>query len=99
MNTYVIEVTTYKIKSSVTTEDYWVEDAKIDANYTSKQPGYISRESAYNEDTKDYLVIAKWKTMADADASMNKFMNDSSVADFVNMIDGNTMKMTRYSVN
>ncbi|WP_452226885.1 hypothetical protein [Lacinutrix cladophorae] len=99
INTYVIEVTTYKIKEAVSNENYWIEDAKVDANYTSKQPGYISRESAYNEDTKTFLVVAKWKTMEDAEASMAKFMKDESVADFANMIEGSTMKMSRYLVN
>ena len=95
---YVIEVTTYKIKASVSHENYWIEDAKVDANYTSKQPGYINRESGYNKDTKTFLVVAKWKTMEDAEASMAKFMKDKSVADFANMIDGSTMKMSRYLV-
>ncbi|MGB2684581.1 MAG: hypothetical protein WBC43_06140 [Olleya sp.] len=97
-NSYVIEVTTYKIKASVSTENYWIEDAKVDTNYTSKQPGYISRESAYNEETKTFLVVAKWKSMKDAEASMTKFMKDESVAKFANMIDGSTMKMSHYLV-
>ena len=99
MESYVIEITTYQIKSSVNIDDYWLEDAKVDGNYTSQQPGYISRESAYNDDTKTFLVVAKWKTMEDADASMQKFMIDPSVAKFANMIEGKTMKMTRYATH
>ena len=39
-----------------------------------------------------------WERMEDAEASMKKFMGDASVADFANMIDGNSMKMARYDV-
>lgn len=99
MKSYVIEITTFKIKSTVDIEDFWNEDAKVDDNYTRKQPGYISRESAFNDETNEVLIVAKWTTMNDADNSMQKFMKDSSVADYADMIDGNTMKMTRYTVN
>ncbi len=98
MESYVIEVTTFKYKTSVNAEGFWKEDAKIQDIYTSKQPGYISRESGYSEDTNEVVVVVRWKTMADAETSMAKFMGDDSVAAFVNMIDEPTMKMARYDV-
>ena len=98
MKSYVIEVTTFKFKTSVSADDFWKEDAKIQDIYTSKQPGYLSRESGFSEDTKEVVVIVKWGTMQDAEASMAKFMGDNSVIDYVNMIDGATMTMARYNV-
>lgn len=98
MDSYVIEITTFKMKTSVNTDKLWIEDARVDANYTSKQPGYISRESAFDADTNEVLVVAKWTTMEHADKSMQKFMKDASVAKYANMIDGSTMKMKRYIV-
>ncbi|WP_299112161.1 hypothetical protein [uncultured Winogradskyella sp.] len=95
---YVIEVTTFKYKASVNAGDFWKEDAKIKDIYTSKQPGYISRESGYSKGTNEVVVVVKWKTMADAEASMNKFMSDTSVVTYVNMIAAPTMKMERYAV-
>jgi hypothetical protein len=98
MKSYVIEVTTFKYKTSVNADAFWKEDAKIQDIYTSKQPGYLSRESGYSEDTKEVVVVVKWETMTDAEASMAKFMSDNSVIDYVNMIDGATMTMARYNV-
>ncbi len=98
MKPYVIEVVTFKYKNTVNAADFWKEDAKIEADYTSQQPGFISRESGYSENDNEVLVVVRWKTMADADASMKKFMNDASVKDFANMIDGSTMKMVRYEI-
>ena len=95
---YVIEVTTFKYKSAVNANDFWKEDARIEEIYTSKQPGYMSRQSGYSEDMNEVVVIVYWETNSDAEASMRKFMKDTSVVNFVNMIDANTMKMSRYSV-
>ena len=98
MNPYVIEVVTFKYNTTVNTDDFWKEDAKIETGYTSKQPGFISRESGYSKNEGEVLVVVRWKTQADAEASMKKFMNDESVKDFANMIDAPTMKMERYEV-
>ncbi len=98
MKPYVIEVVTFKYKNAVQSEEFWAEDAKIETDYTSKQPGFISRESGYSKNDNEVLVIVRWKSMSDADASMKKFINDESVKGFANMIDAPTMKMVRYEV-
>ena len=95
---YVIGITTFKYKTSVIANDFWKEDKNIQSKYTSKQPGYISRESGYSKENNEVLVMVKWQTNADANASMKKFMADKSVMDYVQMIDAPTMKMNRYNV-
>lgn len=99
MEPYVIEVTTFKYTAAVNAETFWAADAQIEANYTSIQPGFMSRESGFSEATAEVVVVVRWKTMADAEASMQKFMTDESVMTYAQMIDGKTMKMNRYSVN
>ena len=94
---YVIEITTFNYKSDVNAETFWMRDAEIQADYTSKQPGFLKRESGVSEEG-EVIVVVYWKTQADASASMEKFMQDASVADYAGMIDGSTMKMTRYMV-
>ncbi len=98
MESYVIEMTTFAYKAAVNMEEFWKEDANIQAKFTSKQPGFISRESAYSKENNEVLVMVKWKNQASADASMQKFMTDTSVTTYVHMIDAPTMKMTRYQV-
>ncbi len=99
MKPYVIEVTTFQYNSIVDADKFWTRDAQIEEDYTKLQPGYISRESGYSENNNEVVVVVRWKTLADADASMKKFMIDTSVADYAEMINGTTMKMTRYNVN
>ena len=95
---YVVEVTTFKYKSTVKSEDFWKEDAQVEAIYTSKQPGFINRESGYSEDKEEVVVVVYWETNEDAEASMKKFMSSASVVTYANMIDGSTMNMARYTV-
>jgi len=99
MESYVIEVTTFQFKSTIDADNFWIEDAKVEADYTSLQPGFISRESGYSPATNEVVVVVRWKTMDDAEASMQKFMGETSVMTYADMIDASTMKMNRYSVN
>ena len=98
MKPYVIEVTSFKYAAAIDADTFWARDAEIEADYTKLQPGFISRESGYSKSNNEVVVVVRWKTMADADASMQKFMADKSVMDYAEMIDGPTMKMNRYEV-
>ena len=95
---YVLEVTTFKLKTTSNTSTFNALDAKVENNFTSKQPGFIKRQSAVNENG-EYVVLVYWDNNENADASMQKFMSDTSVADYASMIDGSTMKMSRFTVN
>ena len=93
----IIEVTSFKIKADVDVAIFEKRDREIKKQYTKKQPGFLKRLSGVNENG-EYVVVVYWKTMADAEASMTKFMSDNSVADYAAMIDGPTMKMSRYKM-
>ncbi|MEM9341263.1 MAG: antibiotic biosynthesis monooxygenase [Bacteroidota bacterium] len=93
--TFVIEVTRFRAKEGTDDEAFTKRDAEIEEDYTSKQPGFIRRESAQSEDG-EWLVVVYWEDMESASASMQKFMGDASVADYAGMIDGATMKMKRF---
>ena len=94
----IMEVTTFQINEGVNPDDFEKRDAQIEGDFTSKQPGFIKRQSGVNE-KGEYVVIVYWKSIPNADASMNKFMSDPSVADYAQMINANTMKMSRYGMD
>ncbi len=94
----IVEVTTFTINSDVNPADFKTRDFQVENDFTSKQPGFIKRQSAVNE-KGEYVVIVYWETLADADASMNKFMSDASVTDYAKMINGASMKMKRYGLD
>lgn len=95
---YVLEVTTFKLKTTTNASIFNALDANVENNFTSKQPGFIKRQSAVNENS-EYVVLVYWDNNENADDSMQKFMSDTSVADYASMIDGSTMKMSRFIVN
>ncbi|WP_343329958.1 nuclear transport factor 2 family protein [Polaribacter staleyi] len=94
----VLEVTTFSLKTPVNNQTFNKLDAKVEDNFTSKQPGFIRRESGVNENGT-YTILVYWKTLADAKASMKKFMSDASVADYAGMIEGASMKMNRFTIH
>ncbi len=94
----IIEVTTFNINPNANPMAFAKRDTEVESDFTSKQPGFIKRQSAV-DDKGNYVVVVYWKNVADAAASMNKFMTDASVADYAKMIDGPTMKMSRYAID
>lgn len=92
----VLEVTSFNIKTTVSELEFNELDAEIEETFTSKQPGFIRRQSGVDEQGR-YAVLVYWKSLADAEASMNKFMSDESVANYAGMIDGSTVKMSRFT--
>ena len=94
----IMEVTTFNINSDVNSTAFARRDAQVESDFTSKQPGFIKRQSGV-DDKGNYVVVVYWNSVADADASMNKFMSDTSVMDYAQMIDGPTMKMSRYAMD
>jgi len=94
----IMEVTTFNINSSVNPKVFAKRDAKVESDFTSKQPGFIKRQSGL-DDKGNYAVVVYWKSKANADASMQKFMSDASVADYAKMIDGPSMKMARFAID
>ncbi|CAI1621888.1 antibiotic biosynthesis monooxygenase family protein [Serratia plymuthica] len=91
----VIEVVTLKIKPGVSFEEFKKIDKAVEDQHVSKQPGFISRESAAGQN-QEWLVIVHWRSVEDADASMNSFTSAPAAGKFMQSIDSASMKMTRY---
>ncbi len=94
----VVEVTTFRLQTTAIQQDFHALDAAVENNFTSKQPGFIKRQSAVDANG-NYVVIVYWETVADAGASMDKFMTDPAVAEYASMIHGPSMKMNRYTIH
>lgn len=94
----IMEVTIFNIIDTVSPTDFKNRDLQVENDFTNKQAGFINRQSGINE-KGEYVVVVFWETLADADASMAKFMKDASVADYAQMINGASMKMARYNMD
>ncbi|WP_370980266.1 hypothetical protein [Agaribacterium sp. ZY112] len=92
----VIEIATFTLKEGVSYQQFEPIDKALELEHVSKQAGFISRESAKGSDG-EWLVVVHWRSLKDADASMNSFMNAKAAAEFMSHIDSSSMSMKRYS--
>jgi hypothetical protein len=93
--TPVIEVVTLKLKPGVSAADFKPVDRAVENEYVSKQAGFLSRESAPGKDDA-WLVIVHWRSVADADAAMNRFSTAPATSKFMSMVIPESVVMTRY---
>lgn len=91
----VVEVVTFKLKPGVASAEFRTIDKEVEQQHVSKQPGFVSRESAAGEGG-EWLVIVHWRSRKDADASMASFERAPAAAAFMSKIDASTMSMKRY---
>ncbi len=93
---FVIEVVTLSLKDGVSHAEFAPIDKAVEVEHVSKQPGFISRESAAGEGS-EWLVIVHWNSAEEADASMSSFMDAPAAAAFMDSIDASSMVMKRYT--
>ncbi len=91
----IIEVATFKLKPGVTPEAFRPFDQAVETQHIAKQPGFISRESAASDDG-EWLVIVHWRSVADAEASMQSFSSAPAAAEFMAHLQPETMQMKTY---
>lgn len=91
----VIEIVTFKLKAGAAAADFAPIDQAVEREHVSRQPGFVSRESAHGADG-EWLVIVHWRSAKDADASMATFETAPAAAAFMSKIEASTMSMKRY---
>ena len=91
----VIEVVTLKIKPGISDAEFQKIDRAVEEQHVSRQPGFIARESAAGN-AGSWLVIVHWKSVVDAQASMNSFEHAPAAKKFMDSIVPGTMTMRRY---
>ncbi len=96
MNSETIEIVTFRLKAGVTEKQFLAENSNVEKDHVAKQPGFISRETARGEDG-EWLVVVHWRSVADADASMNSFSSAPGAGAFMSLMDDSTLKMKRYN--
>lgn len=96
MENQVIEITYFKPKASVSQENFGARNIRVGVEYASKQIGFISRETGVDADGT-WVIVVHWETLADSQASMQKWMTESSVDDFKEMIEPSSFKMSVFS--
>jgi hypothetical protein len=92
-----VEVIHFRMREGADEQEFIREDERVGREYTPYQPGFVSRESAKN-DQGDWVVIVHWDNAENAEASMEKFPDDPTAQRFIALMDSDTFSMTRYEV-
>jgi antibiotic biosynthesis monooxygenase (ABM) superfamily enzyme len=90
-----VETVNFRLKPDTDEQEFLEQNRRVEQNFVSQQPGFISRETAKSEEG-DYIVVLHWERPEDAQASMDKFLAAPDTKDFTALIDLDTFKMTRY---
>jgi hypothetical protein len=90
----IIEIVKFKLAPGTTAAAFQPLDRAVEVQHVSKQPGFISRESA--GDNGEWLVVVHWKSVKDAEASMTSFATAPAAQPFMAKLDASTMTMRRY---
>lgn len=93
----VLEIALFHLQPGTPQAAYLEADRAVERTHASQQPGFVSREIGTAEDGQ-HLVAVHWKDAASADASMATFMQAPATADFMALIQTDTMTMTRYTL-
>ena len=94
---YVIEVGTYHTRKGIDTTQFVVADSMMEQVFTSKQPGFISRESGLDS-AKNWLVVVSYDNAAHADAAFKTFKTNPNAAAFRNRIDTASLHLQKFKV-
>lgn len=90
-----IEIVTFHLKDGVERDTFLTQNRNVEQNLVSKMPGFVSRETAVNDDG-EVVVVLHWESPEAAQGSMDKFVPAPESQDFQALIDMDTFKMTRY---
>ena len=91
----VIEIAIFKLTPGTTAEQFAPIDHAMERDYISKQPGFITRESAAGENG-DWLVVNHWQSVEDAEAAMAAFAGARATQAFMSKLDVKTMINRHY---
>ncbi len=94
----VLEIATFRLRPDASVEAYLDADRAVEQTYVTRQPGFLSREVGAADDGSR-VVAVHWTDAASADASMASFTDAPATADFMALVDGATMVMTRYTLD
>lgn len=94
----VVEIARFELGSDTDPAAFADANDRVTTDYIAHQPGFLgSREAASNEDGV-WVVIVKWDSIAAAEASMAKFMDDPVNAGFIAGMNAETLTMERFTL-
>ncbi len=89
---HILEVVTFKLLPGVT-EDQFVEANEALSGWAKRQPGFVSRNLAYNEGEETYIDVVYWESLAAAQCANDLSMMSEECAPMFGMCDMESIKL------
>jgi hypothetical protein len=86
MEERVLELVVYKLNDGVTREEFLGTNDAV-SSWISKQPGFLSRELAYDADGDRWVDVIWWETMENAHAAAELSQTSESCTPMFGLID------------
>jgi hypothetical protein len=90
----VIEITRFRPRPGVKEADLQRADKSVQEDFAYQQPGLLRRTTA--KSGQGWVVIALWRSHADADAASARWENDPVAQGFVELIERDSVRSERY---
>lgn len=91
----VVEIVTFKLREGASVDAFRTANQNVEDGHVSKQPGFISRKTARNEE--GWLVVVEWEDVESAELSMQSFADAPATKSFMEVIDPASMRMQRFT--
>jgi hypothetical protein len=88
----VLEIVVFTLNEGVTRDQLLATAGPVSA-WIAGQPGFVSRELAYDADGDRWIDVVGWQTMADARAAAERAMTSESCAPMFALIDMDSILM------
>lgn len=88
----VLELVVFRLREGVARERF-LETVDPVSQWIATQPGFVSRELAYDEEGERWIDLVWWRTLADAQAAAERAMTSEACAPMFAMIDMDALLM------
>jgi len=86
MTNHIIETVIFKLAHGISKADF-LEAVPSSTAFIKSRSGFVCRRLSSSEDGT-WIEHIEWKTMEDAKAASDAFMNDAEILPFLQLIDG-----------
>jgi hypothetical protein len=92
----VIETMRFRLLASADEASFLAADKSVQTEFAYRQPGLVRRTSARGAEGT-WIVIDLWHSPADADACAARWDGDPTAARFMALVDGDSVRVERYT--
>ncbi len=92
----VIEIMTFRLSSGIDDAVFLAADREVQSDFAYRQAGLLRRTTARGEGG-EWIVVDLWHSPEEADRCAGRWGNDPVTAEFISLLDENSVRTQRYT--